>query len=968
MSESKYWGIGTKCIQEGYRPGVGEARTLPICQSTTFKYEDLDQVARLFSLQESGNKYSRTGNPTANALEAKVAALEGGVGALSTASGQSALFLAISNIVQAGDHIVASSAVYGGTYILLNIRIKKLGVETTFVNPDDPIEEIRKAVKPNTKLILGETLANPSLDILDFEKFSAVAREFDIPFLVDNSLATPILCQPLKHGVDIVIHSATKYLDGHAVALGGVIVDGGKYNWANGKFPDFTEPDEQYARTSYTEKFGPKAFITKARSQYIRDFGPAIAPMNAFLINLGLETLHLRMPRHSDNALKLAKYLKTNDKVGWVNYPGLEDNRNYSKVSKYFEYPGASGVLTFGLKGGREAIKKFAASLKVAALVVHVGDARTSIVHPASSTHSQLSPEQRLAAGVPDDLIRVSVGIEDPEDIIEDFDQAITKAFEEEEKGYRVEVDASKYFNLNGKESTHTKEQLSISVVENAFPPEIDDENISGDWLAFVGIPTFQKIERENPGQVKSFFSLGTGTGLDVLSGAEIFGAKKLAFSDLQEGVVKAAEKNIRNNLLKPGEKEIKAYVGDLFEPLRKENPAENPRFDIIYENLPNVPLADDKEIQQSHNSAQYYEQRKESIPEDVHNALLDLHYLALQQAPEFLEENGAVLSLIGGRVPLDTIINLGKEAGVHSEVLTYIWKVQILEEDVIGGYAKYEERGYGPFIFYRADDLERAFAGVSFEESGKRAHEIEKSLENLRLNATQAYALWKTGVTIGNTGVVLKSTVIGNNNKTPISATQDLLEKTKKYLSKKDHENESSEIPKVLSVGIPTTTPLKISKEAVKSAILQYKEDASSRGSPETQELIDALYKVFDYLPWEYGYTAKKDLEHHIGWAELIGPKAPIISNKYGLGFFVIGPHTTYPSHYHPALETYLILSGTSYWTLDGKTTTRKPGDVLLHPSDHVHSVRTESETLLALYLWTGDDITTSSVYIDEK
>lgn len=428
IEKEENWGIGTKCIQSGYRPGIGEPRVLPIYQSTTYKYEDLDQVERLFSLQESGNKYSRTGNPTLNALEAKVAALEGGVGALTTASGQAAVFLAISTIVQAGDHIVASNAIYGGTYTLLDVRLRKLGIETTFVDPEAPIEELRKAFKPNTKIVYGETLGNPALGILDFDKFSALAKEFDVPFLVDNTLATPFLSKPIKHGADIVIHSGTKYMDGHAVALGGIIVDGGTYNWANGKFPDFVEPDEQYANTSYTGKFGNKAFITKARAQYLRDYGPVLSPLNAFLINLGLESLHLRVPRHSDNALKLAKFLQSNEAVNWVNYPGLEDNKNHERVKKYFDYDGASGVLTFGLKGGREAIKTFFASLKVAALVVHVGDARTSVLHPATSTHSQMSPEDRHKAGIPEDMIRVSVGIEDAEDIIADFEQAIAKA------------------------------------------------------------------------------------------------------------------------------------------------------------------------------------------------------------------------------------------------------------------------------------------------------------------------------------------------------------------------------------------------------------------------------------------------------------------------------------------------------------------------------------------------------------
>ena len=419
------WEIGTKCIQAGYRPGIGEPRVLPIFQTTTYKYEDVDEVERLFSLQQSGNKYSRTGNPTLNALEAKVAALEGGVGALTTATGQAAVFLAISNIVQAGDHIVASNAIYGGTYTLLDVRLRKLGVETTFVDPEASEDEIRKEIKPNTKIIFGETLGNPALGILDFDKFSKLAKEFDIPFLVDNTLATPFLCKPIKHGANVVIHSGTKYLDGHAVALGGIIVDGGNYNWANGKFPDFVNPDEQYANTSYTEKFGKAAFITKARAQYLRDFGPTLSPFNAFLINLGSETLHLRVPQHSNNALELAKFLQKNPNVNWVNYPGLTDNKNHERIAKYFDYDGASGVLTFGLKGGRASIKKFVESLKVAALVVHVGDARTSVLHPATSTHSQMSPEQRLAAGIPEDMIRVSVGIEDAKDIIADFDQAI---------------------------------------------------------------------------------------------------------------------------------------------------------------------------------------------------------------------------------------------------------------------------------------------------------------------------------------------------------------------------------------------------------------------------------------------------------------------------------------------------------------------------------------------------------------
>ena len=345
------------------------------------------------------------------------------MGAVATASGQSAVLLAISNLVKAGDHIVASKAVYGGTYTLLDVRLSKLGVETTFIDPEAPIAELRKAFRPNTKLVFGETIGNPALGVLDFEKFSKLAKEFDVPFLVDNTLATPFLVKPLKHGANVVIHSATKYIDGHAIALGGVVIDGGNYNWNNGKFPDLVNPDAQYANTSYTEKFGRAAYIVKARAQFLRDFGAAQSPFNAFLLNLGLETLH--MPQHSSNALALAEYLSKHPAVNWVNYPALKSSPNSKRIRKYFDYQGGSGVLTFGLKGGKAAIRSFVKALKVAALVVHVGDARTSVLHPATSTHSQLSPKDRLAAGIPDDMIRVSVGIEDPRDIIADFEQAI---------------------------------------------------------------------------------------------------------------------------------------------------------------------------------------------------------------------------------------------------------------------------------------------------------------------------------------------------------------------------------------------------------------------------------------------------------------------------------------------------------------------------------------------------------------
>ncbi len=425
VSNPSNWNFGTKCLQAGWKPKVGEPRVLPIFQSTTYKYEDVDEVERLFALKQSGNKYTRTGNPTVAAFEAKITELEGGVGAVATASGQSAVLLAISNLVKAGDHIVASKAVYGGTYTLLDVRLSKLGVETTFIDPEAPIAELRKAFRPNTKLVFGETIGNPALGVLDFEKFSILAKEFDVPFLVDNTLATPFLVKPLKHGANVVIHSATKYIDGHAIALGGVVIDGGNYNWNNGKFPDLVNPDAQYANTSYTEKFGRAAYIVKARAQFLRDFGAAQSPFNAFLLNLGLETLHLRMPQHSSNALALAEYLSKHPAVNWVNYPALKSSPNNKRIRKYFDYQGGSGVLTFGLKGGKAAIRSFVKALKVAALVVHVGDARTSVLHPATSTHSQLSPKDRLAAGIPDDMIRVSVGIEDPRDIIADFEQAI---------------------------------------------------------------------------------------------------------------------------------------------------------------------------------------------------------------------------------------------------------------------------------------------------------------------------------------------------------------------------------------------------------------------------------------------------------------------------------------------------------------------------------------------------------------
>lgn len=423
--EQAAWGIGTQCIQAGYTPEIGGPRILPIYQSTTYKYEDLDQVERLFALQESGYKYSRTGNPTLNAFEQKITLLEGGVAAVSTASGQSAVLLAVANLLRAGDHIVSAHTVYGGSYVLFASTLKKFGIDATFVDPELPETELRKAFRPNTRLLFGETIGNPALGILDFAKFSNLAREFDVPFVVDNTLATPFLCKPFKHGADIVVHSATKYIDGHATSLGGVVVDGGSYRWDNGKFPELVDPDPLYANTSYWKKFGRAAFAAKARAQILRDFGPSLSPFNAFLLNLGLETLHLRVPRHSENALALATFLAEHPLVNWVVYPGLASHPSHARIGRYFDYPGASGVLTFGLKGGARAARTFVKSLKVAALVVHVGDARTSVLHPATSTHSQLSPSERLKAGIPDDMIRVSVGIEDAVDIVGDFGRAL---------------------------------------------------------------------------------------------------------------------------------------------------------------------------------------------------------------------------------------------------------------------------------------------------------------------------------------------------------------------------------------------------------------------------------------------------------------------------------------------------------------------------------------------------------------
>ncbi|MDR0528126.1 MAG: O-acetylhomoserine aminocarboxypropyltransferase/cysteine synthase [Zoogloeaceae bacterium] len=417
----------TLCLQGGYSPKFGEPRVLPIIQSTTYKYDDIDHVNRIMTLQAFGHKYSRTSNPTVAGFEARVNLLEGGAGAIATASGQAATLLATTAIVREGDHILAASQLYGGTYTLFHSTLKRFGVRASFFDPNAPAREIEKLFRPETRLVFGETIGNPGLAILDFGKLSALAKAHGVPLIVDNTLATPFLCQPLKHGANIVINSATKYMDGHATSVGGIVVDGGNFDWANGLFPEFTSPDPTYNGVIYAEKFPASPFLYKARAQSLRDFGGCLSPMNAFLINLGLETLHLRMPRHGDNALALAKFLSAHPKVTWVNYPGLE-TASKKLVARYFRKDNAGGILTFGLKGGLDAIRRFVKALKVAALVVHVGDARTSVLHPASSTHAQLTEQEQRAAGILPDMVRVSVGIEDPADLIADFEQAIAAA------------------------------------------------------------------------------------------------------------------------------------------------------------------------------------------------------------------------------------------------------------------------------------------------------------------------------------------------------------------------------------------------------------------------------------------------------------------------------------------------------------------------------------------------------------
>lgn len=419
--------LNTICVQGGWQPKKGEPRVLPIYQSTTFKYETSEQMADLFDLKASGYFYTRLQNPTNDAVANKIAELEGGVAAMLTSSGQAASFYSIFNICEAGDHFISSSSIYGGTFNLFAVTMKKLGIECTFINPDASDEEIQAAFRPNTKALFGETIANPALNVLDIEKFARIAHKNGVPLIVDNTFPTPINCRPIEFGADIVIHSTTKYMDGHATAVGGCIVDSGNFDWEAHaeKFPGLTEPDPSYHGLAYSKAFGKGAYITKATAQLMRDLGSIQSPENAFLLNLGLETLHLRVPRHCENAQKVAEYLENNPKVAWVNYSGLKSSKYYELAQKQFNKGMSCGVVTFGLKGGREESIRFMDNLKLACIVTHVADARTCVLHPASHTHRQLSDEQLIAAGVQPDLIRFSVGIEDAEDIIADIEQAL---------------------------------------------------------------------------------------------------------------------------------------------------------------------------------------------------------------------------------------------------------------------------------------------------------------------------------------------------------------------------------------------------------------------------------------------------------------------------------------------------------------------------------------------------------------
>ncbi|MBP3853028.1 MAG: O-acetylhomoserine aminocarboxypropyltransferase/cysteine synthase [Erysipelotrichaceae bacterium] len=417
----------TQCIQAGYTPKNGESRMIPIIQSTTFKYDTIEDMGALFDLEAAGYFYTRLQNPTNDMVAAKITALEGGTAGMLTSSGQAANFFAIFNIAQNGDHIVASSAIYGGTYNLFNVTMKKMGIDFTFVDPDCSDEELHAAFRDNTKALFGETIANPALSVLDIERFANVAHQHGVPLIIDNTFATPIHCRPIEWGADIVTHSTTKYMDGHDVAVGGAIVDGGQFDWMahKDKYPGLTTPDESYHGVTYVERFGNEgAFITKATVQLMRDFGAIQSPQNAFYLNMGLESLHVRMQCHAENGLAVARFLRSHEKISWVTYPGLEGDKYYELAQKYCP-DGTCGVVSFGIQGGREAAQIFMKHLKVAMIATHVADAHTCVLHPASTTHRQLSDEELIAAGVGPDLIRLSVGIENIDDIIEDLQQAL---------------------------------------------------------------------------------------------------------------------------------------------------------------------------------------------------------------------------------------------------------------------------------------------------------------------------------------------------------------------------------------------------------------------------------------------------------------------------------------------------------------------------------------------------------------
>ena len=425
----EYKKIGTKCVQGGYRPGNGEPRQVPIIQSTTFKYNTSDDMGKLFDLEASGYFYSRLQNPTVDTVAAKICEMEGGTAAMLTSSGMAASFLAVFNLCSCGDHFVSSSTIYGGTFNLFNVTLKRMGIECTFVSPDATEEELAKAFRPNTKLVFGETIANPALKVLDIEKFARVAHAHGVPLIIDNTFPTPVNCRPFEFGADIVVHATTKYMDGHGSAVGGAIVDSGKFDWTKypEKFAGLCTPDESYHGVTYTERFGIEgAYITKATAQLMRDLGVTAAPMSAFLLNLGLESLHVRMRQHCDNALAVAKFLESHEKISWVNYSALESSPDYELTQKYLPN-GTCGVVSFGVKGGREVAKAFMGHLQMIAIETHVADARSCCLHPATATHRQLSDAELVACGVGPDLVRLSCGIEDVEDLIADIEQALAQ-------------------------------------------------------------------------------------------------------------------------------------------------------------------------------------------------------------------------------------------------------------------------------------------------------------------------------------------------------------------------------------------------------------------------------------------------------------------------------------------------------------------------------------------------------------